>query len=78
MRRAVKNLVLPLPNMGIERLLSTTLEVTPSLEHSIEYQMFSNELSRLYIDLEQCRDAEMKMQISEDIDLLERAISALQ
>ncbi len=48
------------------------------MEHSIEYQMFSNELSRLYIDLEQCRDAEMKMQISEDIDLLERAISALQ
>lgn len=78
MCRTVKNLVLPLPNMGIEWLLSTALEVTPSLEQSIEYQMFFNELSRLYIDLEQCRDAELKMQISEDIDLLERAISALQ
>lgn len=48
------------------------------MEHSIEYQMFCKELLRLYIDLEQCRDAELQMQITEDIDLLERAISTLQ
>ena len=54
------------------------MEVTPRLEHSVEYQMFSNELLRLYMDLEQCRDAGLQLQIAEDIELLERAISAIQ
>ncbi|MCW1927329.1 hypothetical protein [Bhargavaea beijingensis] len=48
------------------------------MENSIEYQMFSYELLRLYIDLGQCQDEELQLQIAEDIDLLERAISALQ
>ncbi len=48
------------------------------MENSVEFQMFSYELLRLYIDLEQCRDEELQMKIAEDIDLLERAISALQ
>ena len=48
------------------------------MEHSVEYQMFSYELSRLYTNFEACRDEAMKVQIAEDIDLLERAISALQ
>ena len=48
------------------------------MENSVEFQMFSYELLRLYIDLEQCRDEELQMKIAEDIDLLERAINALQ
>ncbi|MFC7364120.1 MULTISPECIES: hypothetical protein [Bhargavaea] len=48
------------------------------MENTVEYQMFSYELLRLYIDLEECRDEEMQLKIAEDIDLLERAISALQ
>jgi hypothetical protein len=48
------------------------------LENSAEYQMFSYELLRLYIDLIECKEKEIQLQIAEDIDLLERAISALQ
>jgi hypothetical protein len=48
------------------------------LENSAEYQMFSYELLRLYIDLIECREKEVQLLIAEDINLLEQAISALQ
>ena len=74
----MKKMVLSPCYMGIAWLESTAMEVTPRLEHSAEYLMFSYELLRLYIDLEQCEDAELQLKIAEDIELLERAISALQ
>ncbi len=48
------------------------------MEHSVEYMMFTYELSRLHIDHRLCQDYEMRLQIARDIDLLERAIGELQ
>jgi len=48
------------------------------LDHFAEYTMFSYELSRLMMDHQSCEDYEIQLQIAEDIDLLERALSALQ
>ncbi|SIT72538.1 hypothetical protein [Edaphobacillus lindanitolerans] len=47
-------------------------------EQHPEYTMFLYELSRLAMDHESCEVDEIRLQIAEDIDLLERALYALQ
>ncbi|MET3576115.1 hypothetical protein ACFFIY_03065 [Bhargavaea ullalensis] len=47
-------------------------------EQSAEQMMFQYELSRLAMDHENCEDHEIRLQIADDMELLESALCALQ
>ena len=47
------------------------------MENNYEYLIFREELRRLHIEYQRCRDVRIKKEISKDIELLENAIKTI-